>query len=99
MILYKKRKNSLAKNGLFFFILVCQNVEAGTEPGSPPMRMIAVTYVYMINKYIEFADTFFMVFKKKNNQVYSISFNISLIFLIRRNSAHMLLKYLIANAK
>ena len=33
------------------------------------MRMIAVTYVYMINKYIEFADTFFMVFKKKNNQV------------------------------
>jgi hypothetical protein len=33
------------------------------------MRMIAITYVYMINKYIEFADTFFMVFKKKNNQV------------------------------
>lgn len=48
---------------------ICQNVEAGTEPGSPPMRMIAITYVYMINKYIEFADTFFMVFKKKNNQI------------------------------
>ena len=57
--------------------LVCQNVEAGTEPGSPPMRMIAVTYVYMINKYIEFADTFFMVFKKKNNQViFSIIFRV-----------------------
>ena len=33
------------------------------------MRMIAVTYVYMINKYIELLDTIFMVFKKKNNQV------------------------------
>ena len=51
------------------YISVCQNVEAGTEPGSPPMRMIAVTYVYMINKYIELLDTIFMVFKKKNNQV------------------------------
>ena len=49
---------------------VCQNVEEGTEPGSPAMRMLAVSYVYMINKYIEFADTFFMVFKKKNNQVH-----------------------------
>ena len=51
------------------YISVCQNVEEGTEPGSPPMRMIAVTYVYMINKYIELLDTIFMVLKKKNNQV------------------------------
>ena len=48
---------------------ICQNVEAGTEKGSTAMRMISVSYVYLVNKYIEFADTFFFVARKKNNQI------------------------------
>ena len=47
----------------------CQNVESGTETGSTAMRMAAVAYVYLINKYIEFADTFFFVARKKTNQI------------------------------
>ena len=48
---------------------ICQNVEEGTEIGSSAMRMISVSYVYFINKYIEFADTLFFVARKKNNQI------------------------------
>ena len=48
---------------------ICQNVEAGNEEGSTAMRMVAITYVYFINKYIEFADTIFFVARKKNNQL------------------------------
>ena len=36
------------------------------------MRMIVPVYVYFVNKYIEFADTFFMVARKKNNQVHHV---------------------------
>ena len=53
----------------FVLLLVCQPVPSGTEEGSAAMRMVAVTYVYVINKYIEFMDTFFFVARKKDNQV------------------------------
>ena len=48
---------------------ICQNVEAGTEQGSTAMRMVSVSYVYFINKYIELADTLFFVLRKKNEQI------------------------------
>ena len=54
---------------IIIFLSVCQNVEAGNEEGSAAKRMIAITYVYLINKYMEFADTFFFVARKKDNQV------------------------------
>ena len=54
---------------IIIFLSVCQNVEAGNEEGSAAIRMIAITYVYLINKYMEFADTFFFVARKKDNQV------------------------------
>lgn len=48
---------------------ICQNVEAGTEPGSTAMRMVSVSYVYLVNKYIELSDTLFFVMRKKNSQI------------------------------
>jgi len=48
---------------------ICQNVEAGTEPTSTAMRMVSVSYVYLINKYIEFGDTIFFVLRKKDSQI------------------------------
>ena len=48
---------------------ICQNVEAGLEQGSTAMRMVSVSHVYFINKYIEFGDTIFFVLRKKNNQI------------------------------
>jgi len=48
---------------------ICQNVEAGTEPGSTAMRMVSISYVYLVNKYIELSDTLFFVLRKKNSQI------------------------------
>ena len=48
---------------------ICQNVEAGVQQGSTAMRMVSVSHVYFINKYIEFGDTIFFVLRKKNNQI------------------------------
>ena len=48
---------------------VCQNVEAGTEEGSTAVRMVAVGYIYHITKYLDFADTFFFVARKKTKQI------------------------------
>ena len=48
---------------------ICQNVESGTEPGSTAMRMVSVSYVYLVNKYIELSDTLFFVLRKKNSQI------------------------------
>lgn len=48
---------------------LCQNVEAGNDKNSTAMRMINITYIYFINKYLEFLDTFFFVARKKDNQV------------------------------
>jgi len=48
---------------------VCQPVEVDSDPDSSGMWMAFATWAYFLNKYSDFADTFFFIAKKKDNQV------------------------------
>jgi elongation of very long chain fatty acids protein 7 len=48
---------------------VCQGVDLDPAPGSKAMRMAAATWLYFISKFIEFADTFFFIARKKFTHV------------------------------
>ena len=50
---------------------VCQPVEVDSDPDSSGMWMAFATWAYFLNKYSDFADTFFFIAKKKDNQVLS----------------------------
>merc|ERR1712002_1043895 len=51
------------------FSWICQPVEMDSDPDSPAMRMAAMAHLYFLSKFIEFADTFIMIARKKYNQV------------------------------
>jgi len=40
-----------------------------TDPNSTGMRMAAVTHFYYLSKFVEFADTFFFIARKKFGNV------------------------------
>jgi len=48
---------------------VCQPVETDSDPNSSGMFVAYATWMYFLNKYSDFADTFFFIAKKKFNQV------------------------------
>merc|ERR1719219_1294308 len=48
---------------------VCQPMELDTHPDSDGMRMARVTHLYFLTKFIEFADTFFFIARKKFTHV------------------------------
>jgi len=48
---------------------VCQPVEMDSTPGSSGMWVAQATWLYFLNKYSDYADTFFFVARKKFNQV------------------------------
>lgn len=54
---------------MHIYFIVCQPVEEGTDPNSSGWIMTRMTYLYFINKYLELADTFFFIARKKFNQV------------------------------
>ena len=48
---------------------VCQDVDLNPDPKSNAMRMATVAYLYFISKFVEFADTFFFIARKKFTHV------------------------------
>jgi len=48
---------------------VCQPVEMDSTPGSSGMWVAQATWLYFLNKYSDYADTFFFLARKKFNQV------------------------------
>ena len=50
---------------VLIFLLVCQDVDRSTVPGSNGMRMAVVCWLYFASKFTEFADTFFFIARKK----------------------------------
>ena len=54
----------------FYSLLqVCQPLENDSTPNSFAMRMAMACYLYYINKFVEFADTFFFIARKKFRNV------------------------------
>lgn len=47
----------------------CQAVELDTHPDSAGIRMATMTHLYFLSKFIEFADTFFFIARKKFTHV------------------------------
>ena len=47
----------------------CQPMELDTHPDSNGMRMAAMFHLYFLSKFIEFADTFFFIARKKFTHV------------------------------
>jgi len=49
--------------------LTCQEVDHDATPGSKGMIMVDVIWWFFISKFVDFMDTFFIIVKKKNNQL------------------------------
>nr|APH81341.1 elongase2 [Paracyclopina nana] len=48
---------------------ICQDVDRNPDPNSEGMRMARASYLYFLTKFVEFADTFFFIARKKFTHV------------------------------
>ena len=62
-------RNNRNTHRVQLFFSVCQPCETDSDPNSSGMFVAYATWMYFLNKYSDFADTFFFIAKKKFNQV------------------------------